>query len=439
MRKYILFLLLLSSTSIFSQPSALKNSVSKQLLNRQYDEAIRLSKQALDQDSTNTWAWSSMGQANLALLRYKQALSNFLEAEKRDPENISLLYALGQTYSSLGDYKKAALSYEKILKTDSTQIYAQIELARSYSKSREYKKALDIFRQLAADYPHNFAYNKELGLTYLKLDSLKKATWFMHNAININNRDQDLIAKLATTYNKEGDYMLALNVVQLGRKHDSLSIPLISLEGYCNYLLQRYNTAIRLFVQARSLGDSSLFTAKYLGISYVYARKEPAAIPLLEKVFQADSTSSNCYYLAMAHNGTGYYEPEQFDTAYYYFQLTLKLMEPNPYTKASVHRYLGGTLVSLKKYQEALDNYKLAYNLDPSEYTVLYSTGSVYDHFLKDKKMAIKYYQQFLDRAGFEPTKENMEDKRYVSITKVAYNRVLKIREELHFAGELEE
>lgn len=439
MRKYTLLILLLSSTGLYSQHSALKDSVTTQLLNRQYEEAIFLSKQALNLDSTQTWAWFSMGQANLALLRYKKALGNFQEAVKNDPENISLLNALGKTYSSLGDHKKAALSYEKVLQTDSTQIYAQIELARSYSKSREYIKALDIFKQLATDYPHNYAYNKELGLTYLKLDSLKKATWFMHNAININNRDQDLIAKLATTYNKEGDYKLALNVVLLGRKHDSLSIPLISLEGYCNYLMQRYKTAIRLFEQARSLGDSSLFNAKYLGISYIYAHLEPAAIPLLDKVFQADSTSNNCYYLAMAHNSTGYYEPEQFDTAYHYFQLTLELMKPNPYTKSSVYRYLGGILTRLKRYMEAIENYKLAYGFDPSEYTVLFSIGNVYDHFIKDKKNALNYYQQFLDRAGFEPSEENIKDKKYVSITKVAYLSILKIREELHFEGELEE
>ena len=439
MRKHILLLLLLTSTSLFSQSSGLKDSVSIQLLNRQYDEAIRLGKKALKLDSTNTWAWFSMGQANLALLRYKKALGNFQEAIKNNPGSIPLFYALGKTYSSLGDHKKAALSYEKILQTDSTQIYAQIELARSYSKSREYTKALNIFRQLATDFPNNFAYNKELGLTYLKLDSLKKATWFMHNAININNRDQDLIAKLATIYNKEADYKLALNIVQLGRKHDSLSTPLISLEGYCNYLLQRYKTSIRLFEQARSLGDSSLFTAKYLGISYIYARKEPAAIPLLEKVFQADSTSNNCYYLGMAHNGVGFYEQEQYDTAYHYFRLTLELMKPNPNTKASVYRYLGGILTNLKRYKEALENYKLAYPLDPSVYTVLFNTASIYDHYIKNKKKALKYYQQFLDRAGFEPSEENMEDKRFVSISKVAYMRVLKIREDLHFAGELDE
>ena len=92
----------------------------------------------------------------------------------------------------------------------------------------------------------------------------------------------------------------------------------------------------------------------------------------------------------------------------------------------------------MKKYREALENYKLAYSFDPSEYTVLYSTASIYDHYINDKKMALKYYQQFLERCDFEPSAENMEDKKYVSISKVAYMRVLKIREDLHFEGELD-
>ncbi len=438
MKHSILFLLLILPLCLFSQTSGIKDSVSIHLLNRQYDKVILLSEQVLKQDNSQTWAWISMGQANLALLRYKKALGNFLEAQKDNPEDISLLYALGQTYSSLGDYKKAASNYEKILQTDSTQTYARVELARSYAKSDQHLKALGIYINLTNRYPNNFAYNKELGLTYLKLDSLDRATWFMHNAINLNNRDQGLITRLATIYNKEGDYKLALNVVRLGRKYDSLSIPLISLEGYCYYLLQSYSKAITLFEQARELGDKSTFTARYLGISYIYARKAPSAIPLLLKVFQADSSSNNCYYLGMAYSDMAYFGEPQDDSAYFYFSLTLELMEPNHYTKASVYRYLAASLVNLRKYNEALKNYKLAYQFDPSEYVVLYSIGSLYEYSLKDKKKAIKYYQQFLDRAGYNPDEEKKTDKRYVSVTKVAYNRIIKLREELHFEGELE-
>lgn len=438
MKKYILIFFLLSTSSLFSQTSGLKDSISILLINRQYDKAIRLSSQALGQNSSKTWAWISMGQANLALLRYKKALGDFLKAEKNEPENISLRYALGQTYSSLGDFKKASTEYEKILQADSSQIYARLELARSYAKSDQLLKALGIYKNLTNRYPGNFAYNKELGLTYLKLDSLDRATWFMHNAININNRDQGLITRLATIYNKEGHYKLALNVVKLGRKQDSMSIPMISLEGYCYYLLQRYSKAITLFEQAQDLGDNSLFTAKHLGISYIYARKAPSAIPLLNKVFQADSSSNNSYYLGIAYSDMAQFGITQYDSAYFYFSLTLKLMEPNPYTKASVYRYLAASQVNLGKYKEALKDYKLAYRFDPSEYVVLYSIGSLYDHSLKDKKMAIKYYQQFLDRAGYNPDEEKSVDKKYVSITKVAYMQITRLREELHFEGELE-
>ena len=436
MKKLILYILLLSSVSsvsLFSQPSNLRDSISIQLMNRQYNEVIRLSKQTLRQDSSLTWVWFSMGQANLAILRYKEALSNFLQAKENDPDNLSLSYALGQTYSSLGDYKKAVETYQNILQIDSTQIYARIELAKSYSNIQEYLKALEIFKELVKNHPDNFAYNKELGSTYLKLDSLKTATWFMHNAININNRDQNLITKLATIYNKEGDFRLALNIAKLGRMHDSISTPLISLEGYCNYLLQDYKTAISLFIQARSLGDSSIFTSKYLGISYIYTYNDLEAIPLMEKVFNADSTANNCYYLGMAHYGLAHY-----DTAYNYFLLTQQLMVPDSSVKASLYKYIAGSLYNMQNYNEALENYLEAYNFEPAEYSVLFNIATIYDFYIPHRKKALKYYEQFLEKSDFEPVDEPIIDKNRVSVSQIAYSRILKIREDMHFEGILE-
>ncbi len=152
----------------------------------------------------------------------------------------------------------------------------------------------------------------------------------------------------------------------------------------------------------------------------------------MEKVFHLDSTANNSYYLGMAHHGI-----EQYDTALQYFRLTQELMEPTPTIVASVYKYIAGSLYFSGKYQEALDNYFLAYKFDPSEYTVLYNIGSVYDHYLNQKKKALDYYEKFLDKSGFEFSEEEMIAKDYVSISLVAYQRVQKIREDLHFEGEL--
>ena len=432
MKYFTVTLLSLISFSLFSQQLSQKDSISLLLLNQEYEIAISQCENILKTDSSATWAWAPMGQAKQKLTRYKEALGNFQKAVKYFPENLPIKYSQGASYSQLGDYSKASDNYLTILEIDSTQLLARIELAKSYYNGKKYLKAIPIYKKLLIEQPGNYTFNKELGLTYMNLDSLKQATWFMHNATNINNRDQGLIAKLATLHNQEGDYSLALSVVKLGRMHDSTSLPLISLEGYCNYLLQKYISAIDLFKLARSLGDSSVFTSKYLGISYVYAENEAKAIPILEKVFQEDSTANSCYYLGMAHYGL-----ENFDSAYNYFVLTQKLMEPVPTIKASVHKYMAGSLTNLENYPEALKNYQLAYKLDPSDYVVLYNIASVYDHYLDEKKKALEYYEKFLAKSGFEPTEESMIANNYVSISLVAYQRANKIREDLHFEGEL--
>lgn len=432
MKYFIVSILSLISCSTFSQQLSQEDSISLLLLNQQYEEAIYQCNAILHEDNTANWVWAPMGQAKLKLMRYKQALSNFKESEKYYPDNQVVKYAKAQAYSKLGDHAKASTIYQSIFENDSTQILARIELAKSYYSGQKYRMAIPVYLGLLEEDPGNYAFNKELGMAYQNIDSLKKAIWYMHLATNINNRDQGLIAKLTTLLNKEGDYAQALNVVKLGRMHDSTSTPLISLEGYCYYLLQNYKPAIDLFSLARSYGDSSVFTAKYLGISLIYNKEEKSAIPIMDKVFQADSTSNNCYYLGMAHHGI-----EQYDTALQYFRLTQELMEPTPTVVASVYKYIAGSLYFLGKYQKALDNYLLAYKFDPSEYTVLYNIGSVYDHYLNQKKKALGYYEKFLAKSGFEFSEEGMIAQDHVSISLVAYQRVQKIREDLHFEGEL--
>ncbi len=433
MKKIILYILLLSSTSLFSQPSNLKDSISIQLINRQYNEVILLSRQALGMDSTFTWAWFPKGQAHLALLQYKEALEAIQKAKMYEPENLSVLYALGKAYSGLGDNKKAILTYMSIINKDSSQLYARIELAKSYTKTKKYLNAIEIYRTLVALDPGKFVYNKELGLVYLKADSVKQAAWYMHNAVNLNNRDQNLIAQLATLYNKQGDYKLALDVVKLGLHHDSYAVPLIILEAYCYYLLQQYNLAIRQFKEARSLGDSSLFTTKYLGLSYLSSGQSENALPLLEEVFRADTThANNCYHLSIA-----YYETSDFKTANKYFLLTLELLKPSPQFLASNYRYIGGCQYNMKKWNEALSNYILSYQFDPEEYAVLFNIASLYDYKLNDKKKALKYYQNYLTACGY-PEGDGKNPPGIIYAPELAHSRVVKIREDLHFEGELE-
>ena len=342
-------------------------------------------------DSTATWAWAPMGQANLKLLRYKDALNDFKEAEKHFPDNISIKYSQGNAYSKLGDHAKASTTYQIIIEKDSTQLLACIELAKSYYIRKKYSDALPMYQNLLKEDPRNYAFNKELGRTYLQLDSIKPALWYLHTAININNRDINLVAQVATLYNKEGEYDSALDVVKLGLLYNKDALPLLSLKGYCYYLLHYYSLSIREFKNVMSLGDTTLFVKKYLGLSHLSIGQATEAIPFLLEVFRADTTHpNNCYNVGIA-----YHELPDFNLAIDYFFETQELLQPNPYMVASIFRYMARCYYNLEDWDKSVNYYLSSFRIDPEDYTVLFNIGSLYDYKIQDRKKALGLYDKF--------------------------------------------
>jgi len=432
--KYVLIIFVtLFSYSAFSQLVHPEDSISIYLLNQDYEKVIRGCNDILQEDSTAAWAWVSMGQASYALQKYRSALSAFEEARKFDSLNLSVLYALGRTHSSLGDNSNAIKTYRQIVKMDTTQLLARVELARAYVSYRNYGPAIEIYLSVIKEDGRNFSYNKEIGLAYLKMDSVKQARWYIHNAVNINNRDENLVLQLASLYNKNSDYNLALNVIQLGLMHNRSSLLLIRYEAYTNYLLKQYPKAIEGLNHVYSKGDTALFVKKYLGLSLLHMEEFNKSLPLLEQVFMADQADEeNSYFLSQAYSGIGNHEK-----AIEYLNITLRLINPSPVFSSMIHREIARNFFIQERWEEAIKYYQSSFKFDPLQFQSLYSIAVIYDYNLNNKKKAIEYYQFFLDGIEYDPDLEVEHPEGTVSIAKVVSQRIRKLREDLHFEGEL--
>ena len=402
-------------------------------LNGEFQETIDSCTAILRGDSSETWVWFILGQSQKALLQYDNALESLEKARIYQPEYIPLLQALGGTWSALGNHRKALEIFQHILVIDSTQIHARIESGHALQKQNRHQEALGIFQELVLQDPSQYAYHKELGMAYLKADSLKKAAWFLHNALNINSNDQNLVSQLATLYNNREDHALALNVVQLGLRHDTMALSLRALEAYCHYLLEKPDTAALLFERVHEMGDSSMFTTKYYALSLLELERFEEALPLLHRVFNNDTTiAQHCYYIASAQYGL-----QNYDSARTYYQQTIQILKPPPRLEATIYRDLGRTETYLGKYTDALNYYQSSLNLDPDAYEALFYIGSLYDYRLDNKQLAMDYYQKFLDQSEFDPEALNEDEGGKITLPKAAYHRIVQIREDLHFEGTL--
>ena len=388
----------------------------------------------LNADSSAVWAWFFKGRAELGLLQYRNALTSFQKAGEYYRDSIPVLTGMGNAANALGDMPLTILTFHNILKLDSTRVPARISLARAYAKYGKLSEAIAEYKHLLSFDDHNFAYHKELGLVYLKADSIERGIWHLHDALNLNNHDLPLAFQLSNLYIRQHHLKLAMAVAALGLRADSSYTPLHRTEGYIEYLEKQYPTAIHSFEHCLILGDSSIFVRKYLGYSFFNLEKFDKALPWLTSVYQADSSApEHAYYLGLTWENL-----KDYRKANKYLKTALRLYEPPPELLASIYREIGNNYYSINDWVNAYENYRNALEMDPENTTLLFSMGVLCEEHLNNNPKALQYYNAIIRQSDMDRKMlENWEEQKLVPLPVIAYRRMKRIREEMHFEGKL--
>ncbi len=425
---------LLLATLLFSSPlRAQSQAVYEAMMTGRYEKALQETARLLATDSSNVSLWLIRGQAHLALLQYDRAEKAFRQALRQAPDTLPLLLALGHTTYLQGHDAEAIRWYEKALQQAPSNTAALLGLARACYRHKQYRKAIRRYRILVKKDPWNYAYNKELGQAYLAVDSLKKAQWYFHDAVNINNGDLPLATQLARLYIKTKDYKLAADIALLGLRSDTTWTPLLETLGFARYRSKDYKKAAAAFERCLSLGDSSLFVLKHLGYIYLSFERFEDAKEMLSKAWQINNTLPEvAYYL-----GLTYENMERYDTAARWLEKALVLYHPPAQLMAAIYRELANNYYLSGKWVKAFDSYREALALDPKNEDVLFRMAEICDYHTNEKQKAIYYYQRVTDMSKINPATWNTEKTTTIPLAVTAYNRIRTLREEMHFEGKL--
>jgi tetratricopeptide (TPR) repeat protein len=129
-----------------------------------------------------------------------------------------------------------------------------------------------------------------------------------------------------------------------------------------------------------------------------------------------DSDPAAYYYLGMC-----YKELKRYDDAIKELSISAKLQQ-NDFL-AEVRTQIAASYYAQKNYSEALKYYQDAFRENPDNKKLIFYIAAVYDHYYKDKTIAIKYYQKYL-------TLGKDKDKKLVSY---AMDRINALVEKNHF------
>lgn len=404
------------------------------LLNRQYNEAIREAQKILSTDTLSSRANFNMGQAYIGLLKYSEALEVFNRANLLDPDNVTILNAMGETWSALGALNNSINTYYKIIQLDTANYYGYIQLGKLYQRKNDFLRAIPVYLILCNLDSGNFYYYKQLGICYDKINDLESAAYYLDKSLKYNPRDINVYATLANIYIKYSNFQGAIDLLAKGLEQDSTEATLIKIKSYAHVLAHQSEPAIQGFLKLLARGDSSLFINKFIGLAYFENEDYEMAVNHLEQAYNADtSNAENCYYYALAL-GEDYHKRESTE----YFLKSIELQQPNFQFFGTIYKKISENFRHVSDWENSLEYALLAFKNNPEDREMIFQIASLYDYRIEDQKKALHYYNLFMEGVEVKDITQTGEESNVISLAAVAAKRIVAIREDLHFKGELE-
>ena len=353
-----------------------------------------------------------IGNFNKAIDYYKKAL------EVDDNEDINV--KLGNAYNAAGLSTKSILIYEGIIEKDTSNLLIANSLGKLYLGANTSKKAEQLFRflknkdTLNPNYPYQLAealskQNKpfEMGQSYL-------------DAYNLDTLHIKSIYELAKFF-KELKYKdSTMLFIDKGLKIDSTSVNFLQLKANELYFSKDFKQTINYLNKLDSLNFISVNTYEMFGMCYYNLNNFDLAEANFKKALRIERDNPKILYRL----GTLYYEKNDMKLAKFY------LMQSVSYGKGDLDKqyFLVGVIEKEENnLKSAISFFNEAIKNNFNNYKALFELATTSDTYYKDKKIALKHFQKYLER--FESKDQEM--------TVYSINRIKEIKKQFFIEGEI--
>ncbi len=366
--------------------------------------------------------------------KYQQAIIYFEKLYRQDSSDIKNLIELADCYQSLGEYKKSQELYSRTLNSDPFNIFLIQQLANSYYMDDNFIQAIKYYLAAYTE-DSTFYLSKQLAKCYDNLEIIDTAILYYRKAILLNPADFQSYYRLANLYKQKEDYKKGIAVADTFLCRDSTNIKMLKLSGSLHFMDKNFSKSTERFEQCIALNDTSDLVNKYLGYSYFKVEKYEKAKDYLEKAYLQDTMNADlCYTLGLSCDYSIYKK-----LGIKYLSKTIDLVTPAPEFLSRIYQDLGAAYTGYYKYEEALESYLKGYELNPNDTLLIFKIASHYDNWIKDKNMALTYYEKFMETRPKErkPLKTmHVEGGIVVSYYDFVERRMKEIKEELFWQGE---
>ena len=379
-----------------------------------YDKALEhyiQSKEGRD----SAWINDEIGYCYKKKSDLKKALEFYLLAEKYDKNDLDLVSEIAWVYSILGEYKEGLKYTERAVKLGRNDAWINIQYGACLANSNRFQEAIEKLEYaLSLDEEKDlaFAYS-QLGWCYRLLGDYEKALGYHIKSQEEGRNDAWINFEIAICYENLNDYEKALEYALISYELDKDEVNVLSEIGWLYNYMGKCEDALPFLLRAQELGRNDEGINTEIAVSLGRSGNVKEAIEKLKKsltMVDEDNISQKIFinselawlygkleeseleesqpeealkYLNAAkelgrddewiHSQIGYqlgYNPDKSEEALEHFEKAIELGRDD----AWIFEVKGIILLDLKRYEEALESFKKAYDKDNNGW-YLYSMG----------------------------------------------------------------
>lgn len=395
MIKRILYILLLFSPLIANGQNndtinLVKDTVRLLAQNYKYKEAILY----IDQQEKNKDLLIEKARFYRELGEYYQASKVLKELLKIDENNKQLLFNLATIYELSNDWQSAKDCYSKLVLNDSTNIYFRIKETDMQYYLRKYERAIEAYQRI---YEENKTPSilKKIGHCFDNLNIPDSAQYYYAKAWDYDILDTESAVNYINASINLKEYPSAIAACEAYREKDSTSNQINSLYGLNHYILEQYESAIKILEKCVLNGDSSLLVNRTLGFCHYFQKNDSLSYEYLSKAFVQDTTNNNVIYcLGMVCN-----DLSKSEEAIKHFIKLLDRTVPKEETLYRYYRGLGTAYGINNQFENSVEQYSKAIEYgDENQQAILENTiAEIYYYHLDDKENGLIFYKKYAE------------------------------------------
>lgn len=250
----------------------LERQIQCYIYNEDYDEAVKLSRQYYRKDFDKRQAIIFLGFIAKRRGEYNKALKYLRFADYTREANKYLYELTAEVYEAKKDYRSAIDFYKKALKFDKYDDEIFLNISYEYSMLKEYKLA-DKYADLAIELNNKSAYSYyRKGNIMVAVERYEEAAEAYKICVELAPDDVDYYHSLSYSYSKTGQLELSLEYANRALLLDKENSYSYFRKAWALQEMGKYNDAIDFY--QKCIEKDSTYVDAYANISYCYSKLE---------------------------------------------------------------------------------------------------------------------------------------------------------------------